>query len=75
MVEEIRALIVAALPDAEVQVQTGGGGHYALRVRSAAFEGKNRVAQQRMVLGAIKSLMDGDMAPVHAIDTLITEKK
>lgn len=75
MVEEIRALIVAALPDADVEVQTGGGGHYALRVRSAAFEGKNRVAQQRMVLSAIKSLMDGDMAPVHAIDTLITEKK
>lgn len=75
MVEQIRALILGVLPDADVLVQQGGGGHYALRVRSSAFEGKSRVAQQRLVLSAIKPLMDGDSAPVHAIDTLITEKK
>lgn len=75
MVREIETLIVEALPDADVSVQPNGPGHYVLRVRSSAFAGKNRVAQQRLVLSAIKSLMDGDMAPVHAIDTLTTEVK
>lgn len=75
MVREMEELIVAALPDADVTVQPNGPGHYVLRVRSAAFEGKNRVSQQRLVLSAIKPLMDGASAPVHAIDTLITEVK
>lgn len=75
MQAQIEARVLEAIPDAEIIVQSGGPGHYALKVVSAAFEGKNRVARQRLVLSALKPLMAGDSAPIHAIDTLITEVK
>ena len=64
--------IEAALPGAEVEV-TGGGGHFEIRVVSSAFEGLNTLKKQRLVYSAIKDLMAGDSAPVHAIDRMITE--
>ncbi len=67
----IRAAILEALPDAAVQV-VGSGGHFTIDVVSAAFEGKNAVQSQRLVYSAIKHLMAGDGAPVHAVDTLKT---
>lgn len=75
MQAQIEAKVQEAIPDAEIIVQSGGPGHYALKVTSSAFEGKSRVARQRLVLSALRPLMDGDNAPVHAIDTLITEVK
>lgn len=75
MQAQIEAKVLEAIPDAEIIIQSGGPGHYALKVTSSAFEGKSRLAQQRLVLSAIKPLMAGDNAPVHAIDTLITEVK
>jgi acid stress-induced BolA-like protein IbaG/YrbA len=69
--EAIRAAIVAAIADAAVEVE-GGGGHYTIVVTSPAFAGKNRVESQRLVLGAIAHLMKGDRAPVHAVDSLRT---
>jgi acid stress-induced BolA-like protein IbaG/YrbA len=62
-----------ALPDAQVEVQPGGPGHFAMRVTSTAFEGLSRVKQQQKVYAAIEHLMAGDAAPVHAIDRLITQ--
>lgn len=67
----IKAAILEALPDARVTVQ-GGRGHFTLEVVSSAFEGKNPVQRQRLVYGAIKHLMAGDAAPVHAVDSLTT---
>ena len=55
----------------EVDV-TGGGGHYTIAVTSEAFRGKGLVESQRMVYGAITHLMAGDLAPVHAVDSLKT---
>jgi acid stress-induced BolA-like protein IbaG/YrbA len=52
---------------------TGGGGHYQIEVTSAVFEGKNMVQSQRLVYGAIAHLMQGESAPVHAVDTLRTK--
>jgi acid stress-induced BolA-like protein IbaG/YrbA len=69
--DALREAIEKALPDAVVQV-AGAGGHYTLEVTSKAFEGKNRVQSQRLVYSAIAHLMKGDMAPVHAIDSLRT---
>ncbi len=51
---------------------SGGGGHFEIRVVSAAFEGKKTLAKQRMVYSAISHLMSGDNPPVHAIDRLET---
>lgn len=69
--DAIREAIVAAIPDADVDVH-GGGGHFTIAVTSPVFEGKNRVESQRLVYGAIAHLMAGDRAPVHAVDSLRT---
>jgi acid stress-induced BolA-like protein IbaG/YrbA len=71
MCAALRASILTALPDAQVEA-TGGGGHYTLVVTSTAFAGKGMVDSQRLVYGAIAHLMKGDNAPVHAIDSLRT---
>ena len=71
ILDQIRSSVEEAIPGAVVQV-SGGGGHFTLEVTSEAFEGKNRLAQQRLVLGAIAHLMKGDAAPVHAVDSLKT---
>ena len=67
----IREAILAAIAGADVLVQ-GGGGHYSIEVTSSVFAGKNRVESQRLVYGAIAHLMRGDLAPVHAVDSLRT---
>jgi len=69
--DAIREAIVAAIADADVIVQ-GGGGHYTIEVTAKIFAGKNRVESQRLVYSAIAHLMRGDMAPVHAVDSLRT---
>ena len=69
--DAIRAAIAQAIPDAEIEVE-GGGGHYTLVVRSPVFAGKSMVESQRLVYSAIAPLMAGDDAPVHAIDSLRT---
>ncbi|HEX2736319.1 MAG TPA: BolA/IbaG family iron-sulfur metabolism protein [Polyangiaceae bacterium] len=71
VLEQIKAAVVAAIPDAKVEV-SGGGGHYSLAVISTVFAGKNPVQSQRVVYSAIKHLMAGDGAPVHAVDSLKT---
>jgi len=66
----VKEAIERAVPGAEVEVTAGGAGHFELRVKSAAFLGQSRVAQQRSVYAAISHLMKGETAPVHAIDRL-----
>lgn len=71
--EELLAQAIRdAMPGAEVAVSTGGAGHFEVRVVSTEFEGKSRVAQQRLVYSAIAHLMKGETAPVHAIDKMET---
>ncbi len=69
--DAIREAIVGVITDAEVFV-SGGGGHYSIEVHSPVFAGKSRVESQRLVYSAITHLMRGDMAPVHAVDSLRT---
>ena len=72
MLDQIKQKIVAAIPDATVSVE-GGGGHFTIKVISEAFRGKNRIQKQRMVYKAIWDLMKGDNAPVHAVDQMVCE--
>ena len=64
--EEIERLIREALPDAEVEIHdlAGDGDHYAARIVSAAFRGKNRVQQHQLVYQALKGRMGGEL---HAL--------
>ena len=64
--EEIEAMIVAAIPDARVEIRdlAGDGDHYAARVVSAAFAGMSRVRQHQSVYAALKGKMGGEL---HAL--------
>jgi stress-induced morphogen len=58
---EIENLIRAALPDAQVTITdlAGDNDHYAAHVVSAAFAGKTRVAQHKLVYEALGGRMGG----------------
>lgn len=66
---EIERLILVAFPTAKVEIRdlAGDNNHYAANVVAEEFRGKNRVQQQRMVNEALKSLLDGHNAPLHAL--------
>jgi stress-induced morphogen len=62
----IRARILAALPDAEVEVRdtTGGGDHFAARVVSPDFAGRGLVERHQMVYQALGELLERE---IHAL--------
>lgn len=68
--DQLRDMILDALPGATVEVGGSGGGHFTLEVKSSSFAGKSMLEQQRAVYSAIAPLMKGERAPVHAIDSL-----
>ena len=63
---EIEALIVAAIPDAVVTLTdlAGDNDHWSAHVVSAAFAGKPRIAQHKLVYKAIGERMGGAL---HAL--------
>ena len=63
---QIEAMIRAAMPDAVIEITdlAGDGDHYAARVTSAAFAGKNRVQQHKLVYEALGGQMGGAL---HAL--------
>ena len=58
---DIEAMIKQALPDATVVIKdlAGDGNHYSADVVSAAFRGKTRVQQHKLVYDALKGNMGG----------------
>ena len=64
--DEIEAMIVAAIPDARVEIRdlAGDGDHYAARVVSESFAGMNRVRQHQAVYAALKGKMGTEL---HAL--------
>jgi phosphoribosylformylglycinamidine synthase subunit PurL len=63
---DIKKLILDAMPDAEIEIEdlAGDGDHYRARVISSAFNGKSRVAQHQLVYRALKGRMGGEL---HAL--------
>jgi stress-induced morphogen len=63
---EIEAMILAAFPDAAVEIKdlAGDGDHYAARVISPSFAGMNRVRQHQAVYAALKGKMGTEL---HAL--------
>ncbi|WOK37356.1 BolA family transcriptional regulator [Sphingomonas sp. C3-2] len=59
--EDIEAMIVAAIPDAKVEITdlAGDGDHYAARVVSEVFRGMPRVKQHQAVYAALGGRMGG----------------
>lgn len=63
---ELKATILAAFPDADVEVTdlTGTQDHYKAMVATSAFAGKSKIQQHRLVYAALGDAMKG---PVHAL--------
>ena len=59
--DEIEGMILAALPDAVVEITDlrGDGDHYAAHVISEAFRGMPRVKQHQTVYNALGGKMGG----------------
>ena len=64
--DDLRAMIAAAFPDAEVAITdlAGDGDHYAAHVISESFRGMTRVAQHKAVYAALGGRMGGEL---HAL--------
>lgn len=65
-VEELRAHLTEAFPDAEIVIDdlAGDGDHYRARIVSTAFAGVPRVRQHQLVYAALKGKMGGEL---HAL--------
>ena len=62
--DELKNLILAGLPGAEISVN-GDGRHFEARIVSDAFEGKSMIEQHRMVYTALGDSFATDA--VHAL--------
>ncbi|HYP55875.1 MAG TPA: BolA/IbaG family iron-sulfur metabolism protein [Solirubrobacterales bacterium] len=65
--EELKGMIEAALPGAEVAVsdETGTGDHLLAEVRAPQFAGLSRIDQHRLVKAAVKERFDD--GTIHAL--------
>lgn len=72
---KIREILAQELATDEIEIedqshlhaghrQAGGGGHFAVVVRSARFNGLSPLARQRLVMDAVKPMMDRE---IHAL--------
>ena len=63
--EELKQRIEAAIPGADVQVESGDNVHFSALVRAEAFAGKSRIQQHRMVYDAFEN---GELGgAIHAL--------
>jgi stress-induced morphogen len=64
---ELKAMIEAALPGAEVDVsdETGNGDHLRADVTAPQFAGLSRIDQHRLVKAAVKERFDD--GTIHAL--------
>jgi len=64
--DEIKQRIEAAIPGAHAEVEdyTGGGDHFSASVTAAAFEGRSRIEQHRLVYDVFGAEIG---AAIHAL--------
>ncbi|HEX3911737.1 MAG TPA: BolA family protein [Solirubrobacteraceae bacterium] len=64
--EDIRRRIEASIPGAQAEVEdyTGGGDHFRATVTAAAFAGRSRIEQHRLVYDIFGAEIGG---PIHAL--------
>jgi stress-induced morphogen len=64
---ELKGMIEAALPGAEVEMsdEDGSGQHLRAEVAAAQFEGLSRIDQHRLVKAAVKERFDD--GAIHAL--------
>ncbi|HKH79910.1 MAG TPA: BolA family protein [Solirubrobacteraceae bacterium] len=64
--EEIKQRIEAGIPGAQAEVEdwTGGGDHFRATVTAAAFAGRSRIEQHKLVYEVFGAEIGG---PIHAL--------
>jgi stress-induced morphogen len=64
--DDIRRRIEASIPGSSAQVEdyTGGGDHFRATVTAAAFAGRSRIEQHRLVYDIFGAEIGG---PIHAL--------
>ena len=64
--DEIKQRIETAIPGARAEVEdyTGGGDHFRATVTAAAFAGRSRIEQHRLVYQVFGTEIGG---PIHAL--------
>ena len=64
--QEIKSLIMEAMPDAEISIQdlAGDENHYSATIKSKIFSGKSKIEQHKMVYKALKGKMGNEL---HAL--------
>ncbi len=64
--DELKSRIEAAIPGASADVEdyTGGGDHFRATVTAAAFQGRSRIEQHRLVYDVFGAEIGG---PIHAL--------
>lgn len=64
--QDIKQRIEASIPGASAEVEdyTGGGDHFRATVTAAAFAGRNRIEQHRLVYDIFGAEIGG---PIHAL--------
>jgi stress-induced morphogen len=72
---EIRSMIQAALPGAEVEVvdETGAGDHLRAEVAASQFEGLSRIDQHRLVKAAVRARFDDGAIHALSVRTRVPE--
>ena len=69
--DQIKAAISGAIPDAAVEIEdlTGGGDHLQVNVVSPAFNGLSRIQQHQLVYGALKQELASEAIHALALQT------
>ena len=72
-IEEIKSLIMEAIPDAEITIQdlAGDNNHYSATIKSNIFSGKSKIEQHKLVYKALKGKMGNEL---HALALNTKEK-
>ena len=65
-IDEIKSLIMEAMPDAEVSIDdlAGDDNHYSATIKSKIFSGKSKIEQHKLVYKALKGKMGNEL---HAL--------
>ena len=64
--EEIKSLIIKAIPDAEIIIKDLAGDeyHYSATIKSKIFKGKSKIEQHKLVYKALGDKMGNEL---HAL--------
>ena len=65
-IEEIKKLIKASIPDAEISIEdlAGDENHYSATIKSKIFSGKSKIEQHKLVYNALNGKMGNEL---HAL--------